>query len=383
MRKAFQLTSVLAAFCFASCLRAQTVCPGANVIVDSPEDTLMLKVNGADNPQDQVAALDQFIQQHADSTFISCAYEYETMANVKLNNFDKAIEYGEKDLAANYKDVNLMVNLAKAYVGGGKTTDTAFSVILQAPDQIKVEANGAAKPAGMSDADWQKSQQEVTKDDTAYMEYAFFNLLPRVPDAARRLTLLGQFEKSYPDADAKQVNYEYFLAYTLANQGEKADAYGEKVIAADPNQAEVLNRVAFDYANRRMNLDKAAQYAKKVTTLVPAMKKPEGLSDDQFKMDQNNMTGMAHLTMGYVDFQRAGKTRRVAPAIVEFKTASGLLGGNPALKGGALYYLGSAYEFEMPPNHRAAAEALSQAAGIQSPWQAPARALLAKVKAAR
>ncbi|HEV2177466.1 MAG TPA: hypothetical protein VGW33_09740 [Terriglobia bacterium] len=382
MRKPFHFVLPLAIACLASPLAAQTVCPGANVIVNSPEDALMLKVNGADNPQDQVAALDQFIQSNADSKFIPCAYEYETMANVKLNQFDKAIEYGEKDLAANYKNVNLMVNLAKAYVGAVKITDTAFNVIMQAPDQIKAEASAASRPAGISDADWRKSQ-EAAKDDLAYMEYAFFNLLPRVSDAAKRVTLLGQFEKAYPDADAKQVNYQYYLAYTLANQSEKADAYGEKVIAADPNDAEVLNRVAFDYANRRINLDKAAQYAKKVTTLVPALKKPDGVADGQFKTDQNNMVGMAHLTMGYVDFQRAGKTRRVAPAIEEFKTASGLLGGNPQLKGGALFYLGSAYEFEFPPNHHAAAEALSQSAGIASPWQAQARTLLARVKAAK
>ena len=381
MLKIFRFLLPLAILSFASHLAAETVCPGANVIVNSPEDALMLKVNGADNPQDQVTALDEFIQQHADSGFIACAYEYETMAHVKLNQFDKAIEYGEKDLAANYKNVNLMINLTKAYVGASTTTDAAFGVIMQAPDQIKAESSSAARPAGMSDADWQKSQ-EATKDDTAYMEYAFFNLLPRVSDAARRVTLLGQFEKAYPDADAKEVNTQYFLAYRLANKAEQADNYGEKVIAADPDNIEVLSAVAWDYANRRVNLDKATEYAKKASTLAPAMKKPDGVSDDQFKINQSSLAGLAHLTLGFVDFQRAGKTRKVAGAIEEFKAAAGLLGGNTQLKGGALFYLGNAYEFEMPPNHHAAAEALSESVEIASPWQAQARTLLAKVKAA-
>lgn len=381
MRKIAVLPAVLLSL--AVPLAAQTVCPGYNVVVNTPEDQLMLAVNGADNPQDQVAALDKFIQEHADSKFVPCAYEYEVMENVKANNFDKAIEYGEKDLAANYKDLNLLINLAKAYVGAGKATDAAFQAILAAPDQMKSEAANAAKPPNMSDDDWKKSQAETLNDDMAYMEYAFYNLLPRVTDPTKSVGLLGQFEKAYPDAATKnpgQLNYQYFVAYARAGQGAQADPYGEKVIAADPNNVEVLNGVAYDYANRRINLDKGTEYAKKVLTLVPAMKKPDGVSDDQFKTEQNNQLGMAHVTLGYIDFQRAAKTHRVAPAIQEFKAAVGLLGGNPGLRAAALYYMGNAYEFEVPANHKAAAAALAQSAEIQSPWQGPAQSLLAKVK---
>ena len=118
-------------------------------------------------------------------------------------------------------------------------------------------------------------------------------------------------------------------------------------------------------------------------TLVPILKKPDAVTDHQFKTQQNNWLGMAHLTLGYIDFQKAGKTRKVGTAIQELKTAGQLLGGNPALQGAELFYLGSAYEYQYPPSHRLAAEALTRASSVQSPWQGQARELLAKVKNAQ
>ncbi|HME01209.1 MAG TPA: hypothetical protein VKM93_28340 [Terriglobia bacterium] len=390
MRKPYRAALAATFLLTATPLLAQNPCPGFSVVVNTPEDQLMLAINGAEKPEDQIAALDKFTQANPDSKFISCANVYYTLTYVKLGNFDKAIEYGEKDLAANYQDLSLLVNLMKAYVGAGKATDQAFNIIANAPDQIKKETT-PAHPANISDADWQKMQQdaaELAKNLTDYMTYAFFQLLPGVTDPAKRITLLGQFEKAYPDADtqyAGQINYQYFMAYEMTGQSDKADPYGEKALAADANNVQVLNLVAYDYSNLRTNLDKASDYAKKVVTLVPAMKKPEGQTDDQFKADQNNQLGMAHLTLGYVAFQKAGlaKTRKVAPAIQELKTAADLLSGNPTLQGAALYYLANAYEYQVPPSHHDALTALNKAVTIQSPWQAPARDLLAKVKVAK
>ncbi|MHB8655021.1 MAG: tetratricopeptide repeat protein [Terriglobia bacterium] len=379
MRKLIDAVLLAGCLSLASPLAAQLNC---TVVVNSPEDQLMLAVNGADNPQDQVAALDKYAQAHADSAFMPCVNSSYTSAYLKLNNFDKAIEYGEKDFAANTADINVMLNLLRAYVGAGKASDTAFNVINKVPDEIKKESN-PGRPAKMSDADWQKAQQdfaEQTKDERAYGEYAFFQLLPRVTDPTKQIQFLDSFMTSYPDTpNIGQVNFQYFVAYKRANNAAKADEYGEKSIASDPNNVATLNLVADDYATRQTNLDKASEYATKVLQLAPAMKKPDGMTDADFKTNQNNQLGLAHTTLGYIAFLKAGKTRKVAPAIQEFKTAVDLLGGNPELQGKALYFLGSAYEFEYPPNHKAAADALGRVTG---PWQGQAQGLLAKVKKA-
>jgi tetratricopeptide (TPR) repeat protein len=363
-------------------LAAQQPCPGLTVVVNSPEDAMMLAVNGADNPQDQVAALDKYAAAHADAPAMTCVNELYTAAYLKTNDFAKAIASGEKDLAANYLSGNLAINLAKAYVGAGQATDSAFALIAKAPDAIKAEAN-PPRPSTTSDAEWQSNLQAWAANaaqQRAYMEYAFFQLLARVPDASKRVQYLDAFAKAYADSpNLGGVYAQYVVAYTGLNNAAKADEYGEKAVAASPNDVATLNLVADNYATREAHLDKAEADAKKALELVPAMKKPDGVSDADFQAQQNLQLAAAHLTLGYVAFQHGSATHRVTGAIQELKTASSLAQGNPALQARALFYMGYAYEELSPPNHHAAAEALTQAASLQSPWQAQAQALLAKI----
>ncbi len=380
MRHHFCFALLVACLSAAPPLAAQQRC---SVVVNTPEDDLMLAVNGAENPQDQIAALEKFAQEHSDSKFMPCVNAYFTAAYLKLNDFVNAIEYGEKDVAANFLDVTLVTNLLKAYVSSGKVSDAAFDALTKAAEQIRQDTT-PTRPANASDADWQKIQEEAAgqaKEQHAFMDYAFFQLLPRVTDANKRLEYLDAYTKAYPDSVVGgQINFQYFIAYKLAGNGPKAEEYGEKAIAADPDNVATLNLVADDYASRQTNLDKAEAYAKKVLQLAPSMQKPEGTPDDQFKANQKSQLGLAHNTLGYVAMLKGAKTRKLGPATQEFKTAVDLLEGNPELQGKALYFLGYAYELQIPANHSGALDVLSRASNLQSGFQGPARELLAKVK---
>ena len=384
MRKLSLALLLAGGLCLAGPLWGQQVCPGFSIVMNTPEDELTLAYNGAENPQEQVAALDKFVQEHADSKFLPCAHEYYTMAYMKLSNYDKVIEYGEKGLAE-HQDVMLMMNVTKAYVASAKVSDTAFETVLKAAEQIKAES-APSRPTAMGDEEWQKTVEETAaqaKDWRAYMEYAFFQFLQREPDGNKRAQWLDRFVQAYPESpNAAQINFNYFLAYKLANNPAKLDEYGEKAVAADPDNVGTLNLVADDYVTRQANLDKAETYAKKVLNLAPAMKKPEGLTDEQFKGAQDSQLGFAHLTLASIAFQRGIKTKRVGPAIQEFKTAIDLLNANAELQGRALYFLGYAYEAGTPVSHKGAIEALTRAASLASPWQAAAQDLLVKVKKA-
>jgi tetratricopeptide (TPR) repeat protein len=388
MRKTLSGLLLIAWLGACNLLFAQPACPGLLYVANTPEDELMQAVNGTDNPQQQLAALDKFAQTHADSKFMPCVDEYYTIVYLKMNNYDKTIEYGEKGLAANYQDMMLILNVLKAYVSSGKVSDTAFDIILKAPDQIKAEAS-PVRPAGVTDAEWQKSLQELAdqaKDERAYVIYAFFQLAPRLSDPNKQIEALDKFVKTYPDAEtasAAQLDLLYFNAYLTSSQLDKALEYGEKTIVADPKNFVVPNRLAYLYAViNRTNLDKAGDYAHKALELAQAAKKPEGVPEDAFKKEMDSQLGMAHITLGYIAFLNGSKTKRLAPAIGEFKTAIDLLQADPALEGEALFFLGYAYEAQYPANHRGAIEALSKSASLPSRFQNDATQLLAKVKAA-
>lgn len=379
------LTAWLAA---GNLLVAQPACPGFVYVANTPEDELMLVVNGSENPQQQLAALDKFAQTYADSKFMPCVDEYYTIVYLKMNNYDKAIEYGEKGLSANYQDMMLILNVLKGYVGSGKVSDAAFDFILKAPDQIKAEAN-PLRPASVTDAEWQKSLQEnadQAKAERAYVTYAFYQLVPRLSDPNKQIEALDKFVKAFPETEttnAATLDLDYFNAYLMASKLDKVFEYGEKVIVADPNNFLVPNRLAYLYAViSRTNLDKAGDYARKALALAQAAKKPEGVPEDAFKKEMASQLGMAHITLGYIAFQNGSKTRRLAPAIGEFKTAIDLLQADPALEGEALYFLGYAYEAQYPANHRGAIDALSKSASLPSRFQHDATELLAKVKEA-
>ena len=380
----------LAALCItAAPLAAQMPCPTFSVAVGTEEDKLMLAVNGADNPAEQIAELEKFQKEHADSKFIPCVNEYYASISLKQNNFDKAIEAGEKDLALNYQDLNLFLIMMRAYVGSTKVSDAAFDVINKIPEQVKTEVV-PVRSKEASDADWEKLQKEsadLAKDSRAYAVYAFFQLLPRVTDPAKRIQTMDNFVKAYPEAEkdyAGQLNNAYFNAYREQNQLDKALEYGEKAVAADPNNLVVFNTIAFIYAFGKApaQLEKATDDAQKALTLAENMKKPDGIDDATFKKEQTNQIGMAHLTLGYAAFMRAQKTKKLQPAIDELKAASDNLDGNPALEGQALYYLAYAYELGFPANHRGALEALNKAVTLPGPFQGQSQALLTKVKAA-
>ncbi len=374
----------------AQALWAQQPCPGFIVAIGTDEDKLMLAVNGADNPQQQLDALDKFTQAHPDSKFMPCALEYYATANLKLNNFDKSIEYAEKDLAANYKDLNLYLNLMRAYAGSTKVSDTIFDVINKVPDQAKTETGNPVRPAKATDEEWakiQKDNQDLAKDCHDYAVWAFFQVLPRVTDPAKRIEILDNFLKVYPEQEkenAAQINHAYFDAYRMQSNLPKILEYGDKVVADDPNAVEVLNTLGLieEFYLSPPSTEKGVAYAQKAEAAAQNMKKPDGVDETAFKTEMNKQLGIAHLTLGYAALVRAQKTSRLQPAIDELKAAGGLLEGNPALQGQALFYLATAYEMGYPANHRGAIDALNKAIALPGPFQGQAQTLLAKVKAA-
>lgn len=365
--------------------QAQELCPGFSIVINTPEDSLMLALHGAESPEEQLEALDKYVSEFPESPFMPCVHEYYTIAYTKLNNFDKVIEHGEKGLAGEYRDLMLMKNLVTAYVASGRLGDAAFQAILEAPEQIRKETT-PARSSDTTDEAWAQITEEAAakaREHRAYMEYAFFQLLQREPNAQKRIQWLDQFVDAYPESPNKsQLHLNYFLAYQLAGNSTQAAEHGEKAIEADANNLLALNLLADDYATRQTNLEKAEEYAKRALAIATELKKAEGMTGEQFQLYQKQQQGLARLTLGYVAFQKAAKTRRVAPAIEEFKAAADLLDGNPNLLGKALYFLASAYEFQIPPNHKAAIDALSRAAQLESPWQGPSQELLAKVRKA-
>jgi tetratricopeptide (TPR) repeat protein len=388
MRSLFQAALLAGLMVWSLPLAAQQDhnCSNFKIVVGSPADTLMLAVNGTDDPNAKVAALEKFTQDQKSSSYLHCAEQLLTKNYLKLKQYDQAIAAGQKAVAAGYLDPSFLEDLLQAYIASGKGGNEAFDIIMKAPAPIKAEL-AVTRSTTESDAQYEAAKKAAAKqaqDDTDYMVYAFFRLLTTFTDANQAIKVLDQFSQAFPEAAKKQagqLNYRYAVAYTQTNQVAKADEYAEKAITADPNNIEALNLVAYDYAlRRRTNQAKADEYAKKVLTLLPTRKKAEGLTDEAFRAQQDTQEGMARLTLGFLDLQRTGTSHHTAGAIKELKQASELLSAIPELQGEAYYFLGYSYEADYPPQHRSAMAALEQNIKIQNSMQGQARELLAKIR---
>ena len=114
---------------------------------------------------------------------------------------------------------------------------------------------------------------------------------------------------------------------------------------------------------------KAANYASKALTVV-------GPNPESGDKEKKSYAGLAHIMLGRAELNQ----EKLVPAVTDLKAAVSLLQDDAADQQQALYYLGYAYAKQ---NHRAdAVAALQKAAGIEGPYQGPAKEMLAKINTA-
>ena len=149
-------------------------------------------------------------------------------------------------------------------------------------------------------------------------------------------------------------------------------AYGEKILATDPNNLPALLLLANAYVDdpKPGSTAKAVTYAQRA---IAAAKADAPDADKAHKVS----AGSAHATLGYA-YMKQDKTMA---AITELRTATALLKDQPDQDARPLYLLGFAYAKLRRVDE--ARQVLMQAVNIPGPVQKPAQDLLLKVNAAR
>ena len=357
-------------------LQGQQPCPGfPGVAMATPEDYMIQDILEVTETAEKIEVLDDFVKENPDSNFLPCAEEYYTIYYLQLQDYDKTIEHGEKAAAAGKAGFLLFLSLTKGYIGKSGPAERGAEAAILATEKLNVALENP--PAGEQDPE---GLRERLLANLPYLRYTFFQFLTRVADPAQRIPFLERFVERYPGTDAKtQVNLQYFVAYKMANNQAKVIEYGEKAVAESPEDVMTLNTVAEDFAGRGVKLAESSQYAQKVLELAPNMPKPDHLSEEVWAKNKNAQLGSAHETLGTLNMRR----ERYLTATKDFKTALELLESDPR-HSRALFRLGYTYAMmpAVPANLRQAERYLAQAAAVSSPWQAEAKNILAKVRAA-
>jgi len=344
----------------------------------TPEDQALQDISKETDAQKRVPLYEEFLQKFSSNPAAVAYGNWQLSQSYQAaGDLAKALEYGDKALAASPHNLDILVSQAEV---AQQTKDDAKIIDYAEKGGQAYDAIGkGAKPEGVTDQEFASratSDKESAKGSRDFLEGVGFNAIADEKDAKKRMSYIERFTTAFPNSQFQEQVSQYAM-YTLGpgqlNDPARLVAFGEKSLAANPNSIPVMLMLASTYVEdtKPAAVAKAVAYSEKVITLA---KGNEPDADRARKLS----AGVAHSTLGYA-FMKQDKT---ANAIPELKSASALLKGQDDIAyATALYRLGYAYaKLNRTTDAR---ETLTEAVKIQGPLQQPSRELLEKVNLAR
>ncbi len=179
------------------------------------------------------------------------------------------------------------------------------------------------KPEGVSDDDFKRQiadEKSASQSSCDFLESAGFNVIASENDAKTRMGDIEKYSAAFPESKFQDQVANYAM-YSLGqlNDQTRLVAYGERILAANPNSLPALLLLANFYGDdtKPGSAAKAVSYAQKA---IVAAKADAPEADKSHKVS----AGVAHTIVGYV---YAFKQDKTTAAIPELKTAAGLLKG--------------------------------------------------------
>lgn len=344
------------------------------ITAGSPEDKAGQAATVEPDAQKRLVLWQDFLQKFS-SNPQAVAYGNWQISQLYLDQGDtaKALEYGDKALAAQPNNVEILVSAASAAQrakDNGKVVDYAA--------RGGTAVNGIAhqpKPQGMEDDAFElkiKQDQEPFQQSYQYLEAAALNAITTEDDAKKRMGYIERFMAAFPNSRLQEQIMQ-MAVYTLAQtkDADRLKQFADKALAADPNGMStlVVLATAFSQYPDPAFVTRGIGYAQKALNLPKAQTK---LEDSEYTF----YSGLAHSAVGY-GLMTQDKT---LPGITELKTATTQLKGHPDAYSEALFRLG--YAYAKIGKLAEAKAALTEVAGMQGPYQESARDLLNKVTAA-
>jgi len=341
----------------------------------TPEDQGLQAITKEPDDQKKAAMYEDFLKQFA-SNPQAVAYANWQLAQAYQSTGDlpKALDYGDKALASVPHSLDILVSqasIAQQMKNNAKLLD--YSV----RGGELYNSIGKTKPDGISDQDFATQtaeQKSAAKNSYEFLEAAAFNVIVDETNAKARMSDIDRFTPAFPASRFDEPVASYaMMALTELKDTSRLVAYGEKALAANPNNLAALLLLANNYVDdpKPGSVGKGAAYAQRA---IAAAKADAPDADRARKLSG----GVAHSTLGYAYM----KQEKTAAAIPELKSAAALLNGvDDQQYAVAQYRLG--YAYAKLSHNTEARDALMAAAKIPGPVQPLSQDLLAKVNAAR
>jgi tetratricopeptide (TPR) repeat protein len=339
----------------------------------SEQDLALQAITNEQDPQKKIALYGDFLNKFP-SDPAAVAYGNWQLSQLYLvaGNPARALELGDKAVAALPGELDVLasqVTVAQQMKDYGKVVDYA------ARGGLAYQGIGKQpKPEGMSDADFatrNAQAREEARSNYEYLEGAAYSAIAAESDPKNRMSLIERFNAGFPGS-RYQDQVTQFAMVSLQQMNDRAGllAFGEKTLAADPDNVTTLLLLAESMAEDAKTRSKALDYARKAVSLTQG---GESSGDPQKQL----VAGSAHSVLGFVLVMQGN----YAAAIPELKAAADPLKEQDAAESRILYCLGLSYA--KLRSYSEARTYLTQASNIAGPFQKYARDMLAQVNALR
>jgi tetratricopeptide (TPR) repeat protein len=346
------------------------------IAAGTDEDHALQAISNEPDAQKKLTMYQDFVQKFS-SNPAAIAYGNWQIAQAYQASGDlpKALEYGDKALTASPHNLDILVS--QTNIAMQAKNNTGASDYIARGGEVCQSVAKQPKPEGMSDDDFARKvneEKEAIQGNCDFLESAGVNVISGESDPKARMNDIDKFTSAFPNSKY-QENISSLALESLSqlNDSARLVAYGEKVLAADPNSVPALLLLANFYGNdpKPGSAAKAVAYSQKVIEISKA-DAPD--ADKSRKIS----AGVAHDTIGWAYL----KQDKTTAAIPELKSASALLKGQDDQQyARALYGLGFAYGKLSKLTE--AREVLTEAVKIPGPLQSMSQDLLAKVNSAR
>lgn len=337
--------------------------PGKRVAVmaGSPEDKAIQQIGAEQDPAKRLPLIDKFGADFGSKPdMLTYAQQLYQDIYLETKEYDKSMEFGEKALAADTKDADVLLKLVRA--------------AQEKPDSGRLFRYGGLFAELYNSLEG--PPQAELKGDHQRLEYALFQTIARETGAKERLSMLDQFGKTFPKSQyATALNQYYAYTYQQLGDAAKMAEYAEKTLAQDPENVAMLLLAAQSFSEQGQNLERAMEMAAKALGVSEKMPRPADASPNWDKSRDASM-GLAHAVIGYLHMRQ----NRNAQAITELKAAVPLVRSDPALLSTTLYRLGFA-QAKNPKLLEEARATLSECSKLAGPFQQPAQELVARINA--
>jgi tetratricopeptide (TPR) repeat protein len=257
-------------------IRAQAFDPS------TPDGAALAAIQKESDPAKKQELLQDFVQKYADSKNAGWAWAQLQAGYLQAQQYDKALEAGQKSLALDPDEVDVAYNNLKASEG----KNDPDGVIKWSAETSRLARKQIASPKPGQG----KDQIDYAKQVDTYTEYSIFAMSLKTTDPAKIVALVDSLEQRNPDSAYLSKAYgRYLAALQQQGQADKAGAAAEKEAQRDPKNEDVLAFLA-DYDRQKKDFDKSLTYSTKLVELMQSKAKPEEISDADWQKKKLRLT---------------------------------------------------------------------------------------------